>query len=457
MSFLTSLTLTELADRMASGQVSSREAVEAALERIDETDPFLAAFSSRCDEEALLEAANRDRDFGRTGPVGPLHGVPISVKDMIATRDALTEGGSAALRGARAGFDAVAVAQLRKAGAIIIGKTVCHEFGFGQNVVRTRNPWNDHVFSGGSSAGSAVSVAVGSSFGSLGTDAGGSVRIPAAFNGVVGMKPSYGRISTSGVMPCAPSLDHVGVLARTVQDAETLYRAASGIRESPAPEAVSGAKALRIGIVAELFETATPQVREVLDRSMHAIAEEVDLVEVKGIDLQASSLSALLHLMAEGADSHRELLGRRGAMYDPATRRLIQAGLLLPASVFSRAGSERLRIAEQYHALFTRNRVDVLLGPTVPKHAFPVDGGGAMIADPDEALDLMVRNTLPANLAGAPAISIPCGTADDGVPVGLMLMAPSQCDSELFTAARLLERLLDWRSAPEFERERNFR
>src|SRR5262245_45336202 len=225
---LAELTLAEAGELLASGAASSHELTEAVLRRIDETEPLVHAYATVMAEQALDAAARADHERARGHSQGPLHGLPFAVKDVFCTHDAPTEAGSRLLRGYVAPVDAEAVLALRRGGAVLVGKLVTHEFCCGQDVPPTRNAWNLAGYPGGSSAGAGVAVAVGSTLAALGTDAGGSVRKPAALNGVVGLKPTYGLVTMEGVFEVAPSLDHVGTVTRTVDDCRLVLEAIVG-------------------------------------------------------------------------------------------------------------------------------------------------------------------------------------------------------------------------------------
>ena len=228
MTDLTWLTVEEARSHIARRHVSAAELLEATLERIEETETSVHAFARLLESDARAAAGHADRAALRGTLLGPLHGIPIAVKDVCYTRGVPTEAGSRVLAGFTPASDATVVTRLREAGAILVGKTVAHEFGYGQNTPATRNAWNSACYPGGTSAGSAVAVASGSAFATIGTDTGGSIRIPAALNGVVGLKPTYGRVSRRGVIPMSPSLDTVGPLARTVRDCALMFSTIAG-------------------------------------------------------------------------------------------------------------------------------------------------------------------------------------------------------------------------------------
>src|SRR5215217_6925959 len=228
LSDITALTMSEAGRLVHKKTVSAAELVEATLGKVEETEPTVHAYAAVLADSARKAATLADREMARGHWRGPLHGIPVAVKDLCYTKDAPTEAGSKVLAGYVPPYDATVVTRLYEAGAIILGKTVTHEFAWGVNVPPTRNPWRLTCYPGGSSAGSGVAVSVRSAFGAIGTDTGGSIRIPAAVNGIVGLKPTFGRVSRYGVVPLGTSLDHVGPLTRTVEDNAIMLRAIAG-------------------------------------------------------------------------------------------------------------------------------------------------------------------------------------------------------------------------------------
>ena len=264
MSELNDLSLSEVSDLIAAGTISSVELVEANLRAIEKTEPIVHAYANVLADEALAAARLADAELAAGDRRGPLHGVPIGIKDNIYTRGIVTECGSRVMEGFVPDYDATCVQLLKAAGAIIIGKTHCHEFAYGVNTPPSRSPWNLDVYPGGSSIGSGVAVTSRSSFGALGSDTGGSIRVPASINNLVGMKASYGRVSIYGVAPVAWSLDHVGPMTRTVKDNALLLGGMAGYdpndatsAKQPVPDFCAdleaGVGGLRIGVERDYF------------------------------------------------------------------------------------------------------------------------------------------------------------------------------------------------------------
>ena len=222
------LTLRDAADRLAARELSAVELLDATLERLHETEPSVHAYITLMEDSAKKQAAAADAEMGHGHWRGPLHGIPVGVKDLYYTQGVKTQAGSRVLEGFVPDHDSTVVAKLKDGGAVIVGKTVTHEFAYGQDIPATRNPWNTDCYPGGSSAGSGVSVAVGSAFAAVGTDTGGSIRVPASVNGVVGLKPTNGRVSGYGVIPMSPTLDNAGPMARTAEDCALMLGVIAG-------------------------------------------------------------------------------------------------------------------------------------------------------------------------------------------------------------------------------------
>ncbi|TMD33466.1 MAG: amidase, partial [Chloroflexi bacterium] len=231
MSELWSLTLRQASDGLVQRMFSAVELLDATLERLRATEPAVHAYVRLMEDSARDQAARADREIAGRRWRGPLHGIPVGVKDLCYTAGTATGAGSKVMEGFVPEHDATVVTRLKEGGAVIVGKTVTHEFAYGQDIPPTRNPWNTECYPGGSSAGSGVAVAVGSAFAAVGTDTGGSIRVPASVNGVVGLKPTYGRVSRYGVFPMSPTLDTVGPLTRTAEDCALMLGVMAGYDE----------------------------------------------------------------------------------------------------------------------------------------------------------------------------------------------------------------------------------
>ncbi len=454
--------IAELAPRIARREVSPVELVEDALGRAMRLDPLLRAYVTLDVAGARAAAAGAEREIARSGPRGPLHGIPVAVKDNMEVRGLPTRNGSPLSDERPAVRDAAVVERLLAAGAVVIGKTGLHEWAMGGTCTRqpggpVRNPWDPGRVPGGSSGGSAVAVAAGLAVAAVGTDGMGSIRTPAAYCGVVGLKPSQGLVSRFGVLPPTSSpFDHVGPLARTVEDARTVLDAIVGQDpRDPTSRKAGHAEAsdlgrLRVGVVeSQLLDDVTPGVAA-------AIGEVADALRVHGARLDSAPLPRLVDapLLAAASltESHGVLLPLAIAHPDGFANADIRYRIL--AAEFVRAADVRrarqlafaLR-AEVEAALVT---FDILLLPTVSTPAFPIDAATVTVGTPSAGQVVSLRRPggqarittrlgLPFNLAGVPAISVPAPSLVDGLPVGVQLVGRRWADTTLLDVAAILE------------------
>ncbi|MGA2664916.1 MAG: amidase [Nitrososphaerales archaeon] len=460
---LRSLTAISAARSIRDGRITSEELVGALLSRIDETDGVLKAYVTVCRGEATEEARRADaRTRSGADRLGPLHGVPVSIKDLMETKGIRTTAGSRLLSSYVPKGDASVVARLKKAGAIVIGKTNTHEFALGGITPPTCNPWDPTRIPGGSSGGSAAAVAAGSALASLGSDTGGSIRIPASFCGVVGLKPTYGRVSRAGVFPESWSLDHVGPITRTVEDCALLLTVISGrdprdrtSSARPVPDYLSLARratleGMRVGVPSNyFFEPLTKGVRSTVGRAIKELARLGAVVEHFRFPMADEVLEA--HALIDFAESsayHEDSLRERAGEYQPDVRALLEQGLRVRAVDYIRAQRWRGAFLPRMRALF--RGLDLVVTPcqpmVAPKHgtrSVPIDGRGV---DLDVA---MTRFVAPFDFTGHPALSINCGFSD-GLPVGLQLVADHYDEGRLLSAALAYERATRWgRSHPD--------
>jgi aspartyl-tRNA(Asn)/glutamyl-tRNA(Gln) amidotransferase subunit A len=423
---LTRLPIAELGGRLAAGELSAEALVAECLERIAALNPSLNAFVTVLDRQAREQARRADCEI-RSGAIrGPLHGIPISVKDVIDVEGVPTTAASLVRTGHIAKADAPAVARLRRAGAIIVGKCNLHEFAFGTTSDESafgpvRNPADLRRSAGGSSGGSAAAVAAGLSCLSIGTDTGGSIRIPAAACGVVGLKPSLGEIPSEGIVPLARSLDHVGPLARRVTDAWLAYEAMRG--RTPAIPAVVAAAGLRLGVPRSYFldlldlEVAA-RFNEALARLRRAGAAVAEVDVPHGRD----AASIYLHVsLPEAAAYHARTLDRAPDQYSPGVRLRLELGRYVLAEDYVRAQRGRLVLAAEIDDAL-RGR-DALILPTLPIPAPPIGASTVSIDGIEHPIRaVMLRLTQLFDLTGHPAISLPAGTTDSGLPCGVQLV-----------------------------------
>jgi aspartyl-tRNA(Asn)/glutamyl-tRNA(Gln) amidotransferase subunit A len=460
MNELIELTICEAAQLLAARAISSRELVEAVLARIEETDTIIHAYARVLVEDARKAAIQADQEIAHGFYRGPLHGIPIAIKDNIFTRGIPTEVGSQVMAGFIPDQDASVVCSLKDAGAILIGKTVCHEFAVGVNEPPTRNPYNLACYPGGSSAGSGVSVAVRSAFGSIGSDTGGSIRIPAAMVGIVGLKPTYGRVSGRGVVPLAWSLDHVGPLARTVEDCAILFQAIAGydpLDPTSIDQAVldyraelkEGIQERRIGVERTYFfyDGVIPDVREAVERVIAEYeGQGATIVEVTIPELIFTVEALLTIMLSEAGTYHQKMLKEHASKYDPATRSFLELGQLVPATHYLKAQQARSLFRSAMEKVFNAYRLDAMLWPTIPLPTVPLNELATERQDkPGETpMQSYIHHTFSANLTGQPAISIPCGLTGSGLPIGFQLIGWPFGEAMLFRLAQSYEQAHSW-------------
>ena len=465
---LTKLTIAELQALLRKRAVTAREIAEAHLKRINERDPQVKAFLRLSPERALEQAAAIDRMVEKKQPLPPLAGVPMAIKDVIATRDVPTTAGSRILENYRPPYDATAVARLEQAGAVILGKTNCDEFAMGSSTENssyfpTRNPHDLERVPGGSSGGSAAAVADALALASLGSDTGGSIRQPASFCGVVGVMGTYGRVSRYGLIAFASSLDHIGPFARTVRDAAAVLQVMAG-RDSndstsadvPVPdyaaELEKPVKGMKVGVPKEYFGAGLDaEVRAQVEKGIERLRElgcELREVSLPHTDYaiacyyiiapaEASSNLARYDgvryaFRAPGADSLEAMYHTtRGAGFGAEVKRRIMLGTyVLSAGYYEAYYLKAQKVRTLLYQDFVRafEQVDALVTPTAPTPAFKL---GEKTNDPLQ-MYLADIYTVTGSLAGVPGISVPCGKSKAGLPIGLQLFGKH------FDEARLL-------------------
>ncbi len=460
------LSIKEAADDIRSGMTTPTELVNEALERIDQLDPEIHAFITVLRDSALKDAERAELEQ-RTGfNRSPLHGVPIGVKDIIAVKNVRTTAGSRVLADHVSLEDAMVVEQLRKAGAIIIGKTNTHEFAYGTYTPPTRNPWDMTRIPGGSSGGSAAATVAGMCLGAIGSDTGGSIRIPAACCGITGLKPTYGRVSCFGVIPLSWSLDHVGPLGRSAEDCAILFDAIAGY-DPRDPNSVSGPpsrsaallingaegrgplslQGLNIGIPQDEFVgPLDPEVRAAWRAALLVLQEEG--AEIIDVELPRPSIEMYRTIQSpEATLSHQQKgwLTDKLDLYTEQTRERLLRGQTIPAVDYLRAQYERRIFSSGLRTVM--QRVDALVLPTLPIPAIPIaqieqeiDIEGVRMGTAHALLSL----TMPFNLAGLPAASCPCGFTANDLPIGLQIVGKPFEESTVLRIAHAYQQLTDW-------------
>ncbi len=415
--------LLEVSEELRTRRLSPVELTRATLSRIERLNPTLGAYYVVFDDEALAQAHTAEAEIARGGWRGPLHGVPIAFKDLYNLGP--TTAGSRLLAANIASDEAALVRRARAAGAVILGKLATHEFGLAAATLAdhfppARNPWDPERTPGGSSTGAGAALAAGMTFGAFGTDTGGSVRLPAAFCGVVGFKPTFGLLSRSGVIPLSPSLDHAGPLARTVADAAALAEAVRGHDPSDPGSGVRDE-----GALARLTELGA----DVVDVSLG-----VSLLQVMAI--------GYLITLAEAAAYHLPNLRAARLEYGREFGLALRSGLLVPAHSYVHALKARTRIARRVAALLETH--EVLAMPTVGAIADALPPGPRPLARRITEQPVPQYTWL-ANLTGGPAVSVPCGFAGPGLPVGLQLVGRGFDDATVLRAAGAYEKAAGWR------------
>jgi aspartyl-tRNA(Asn)/glutamyl-tRNA(Gln) amidotransferase subunit A len=443
-------TILATAAALRSRQVRAIDLVQAALDRIERMDPVLRSWVVVDGERALAAARDADRDLATGSDRGPLQGIPVAVKDIIDAAGLPTRCGSSVLRDAGpAARDAPVVARLRAAGAIVLGKTVTQEFAAGVLSPPARNPWDPARTPGGSSGGSAVAVATGTVRLALGTDTGGSIRIPAAAVGVCGYKPTFGSLPLAGIAPLAPSLDTAGPLAASVADLWVGWRALAGLPPAPAP-ARDDLRGVRIGAPRGFFRgRLQPGVADAFAGAAALFAEiGADLVEADWADAARARAAAYVINRAETAETVWRAVGGDAPRLDAVNadlRTRVLAGRLVPAVAVTEARRARRAIRRSIADHYRAHRLDAVLVPTLPAVAVPADD--PVVRFPDGAAEnagvAFTRLTMPFNATGQPVLALPCGFAD-GLPVGLQLAGRPGDDERLFAVAAAWEAAAGW-------------
>ncbi|MFD4478900.1 amidase [Streptomyces sp. NPDC058471] len=437
------LSLADAARAMAAKELSPVELTDSVLDRIGAVEARLQAYVGVAAESARSAAAKAERELAEGRSRGPLHGIPMGLKDLIDAEGMPTTASSRVREGHVAGRDSVVAARLSEAGAVLLGKTHTHEFAYGLTTPQTRNAWDHSRVAGGSSGGSAVALAAGEATFALGTDTGGSIRVPAALNGVVGLKPTYDLVPRGGVTSLSWSLDHVGPLTRTVEDASLVLAALVGGAAAPdtgtPPE--GDLTGLRVGVPRNYyFERVDPEVEEGVRRAIGRLQElGAELVEVE-IPFTRYILPTQWGLMVPEASAyHERTLRSVPDLYAPDVRVLLEAGELVSAGDYLRAQRARTLMREAWAKLL--GSVDVIAAPTVPMTA--AEAGRESVEWADGTVEAVsesyVRLSAPANIAGVPALTLPVGQDDAGLPIGMQLMGRPLGEATVLRVGRAYE------------------
>jgi aspartyl-tRNA(Asn)/glutamyl-tRNA(Gln) amidotransferase subunit A len=448
------LGIAEVATQLSRGTLSPVELCRALLARAERLQPLVNAFITLSPDRVLAQAQQAERELARKEVRGPLHGVPIAVKDNCWTKGERTTAGSRVLADFVPGEDATVVARLRAAGAIIFGKTNLPEFAYGPldayHYGPSRNPWNLERFAGGSSMGAGAALAAGLVPGALGSDTGGSIRNPCHWSGVTGLKPTYGRVPLRGVVPLATSLDHVGPMARSAQDCALLLDVIAGHdTEDPTSADVgvpgyTGAllqptRGMRVGVLrGELWKHLPGDMAKALEQALRALSSlRVELVDVEVAAWEPAAAVSQLLIRCEAAADYRQVLKERPGDLIPQVRERLEAGLATPAPDYVEAQRAGARLRAELRQLFTR--IDVLALPGRERTAPRIDAGGRHL-DPLGG----PRYTAPLNIAGLPVLTLPCGFDDQELPLGIQLAGRAWEEGRTLAVGHAFQRVTDW-------------
>ena len=450
------LSASELSHLIKSGEVSCVEVASAHLERCEALEPVLNSFITFMPEAAMEAARHADAEIASGQYRGPLHGIPIGLKDLFYVKGVKNTSGVRIYDGFTPDYDSDVAARFQAAGAVLLGKLNLHPLAYGPQGENPdygdmHNPWDPSRIAGGSSGGSGSATASGQCVLSMGTDTGGSVRIPSSLCGLVGLKPTYGRLSLRGITPLSWSLDHPGPMTRTVKDCALAMNALTGHDPARPPSQdytaglAEGIKGLRVGIVKEFFdEPLDNQVESAVQSALKALEDlGADVSEASWpIHRHSMSISTTI-LMAESAAFHRKLLAAHGPELPPAVRLRLEAGLFVSGADYVEAQRARTLFLEETRRIF--EEFDILVGPTLPITAHAIGAGEVQIGDVTLAsTPALTQYTRPFNLNGNPAVTVPCGFSDEGLPIGLQLAGRPFEEGTTLRAAYAYERATVW-------------
>ena len=455
------LTISQIAALLRKKKLSPVELARELLHRIERLQPKLNAFITVTADLALRQAREAEREIVRGEYRGPLHGIPVNLKDLFYTRGIRTTAGSKILRNFVPAQDAAVVERLSAAGAILLGKTNLHEFAYGATSINphfgsVRNPWDLTRVSGGSSGGSAAAVAAGLSLASLGTDTGGSIRIPASACGIVGLKPTRGRVPLHGVVPLSFSLDHAGPLCRSVEDTAILMTAIAG-RDPRDPDSFGargerfsrilrkGLRGLKVGVPKQyFFERLQPEVRRAVLEAIAKVKESG--AEIREVSFQGAGEAgdvANQITVAEAVAFHWRWLRTRPQDYGADLRSRMERGAESLVVTYLHAQEARKAFSAGFDEVM--KTVDILAVPTLPVTAPRIDEDEVPVGRNRENVRLaLLRLVRPINLTGLPAISVPCGFSSERLPIGLQLIGRRRDEATVLRAAWAYEQCTPW-------------
>jgi aspartyl-tRNA(Asn)/glutamyl-tRNA(Gln) amidotransferase subunit A len=453
---LAALSLWDAAELLRGRKVSPVELTNACLARIERLNPALNAFITVTADQALVDARAAESDIARGRRRGSLHGIPIALKDLFDTAGVKTTAASAVFADRVPSQDAEVVRRLKQAGAVLVGKLNMHEFAYGDTSAQShfgpvRNPWDRQRISGGSSGGSGAAVAARLCYGALGSDTGGSIRQPSAYCGIVGLKPTYGLVSTTGVVPLSWSLDHVGPMCRTVADAAVLLQVIAGYdpRDTNSVDAVPpdyakvlGQKvsAFRLGIPRAVFyEGLDPEIEHVINDALQVLQR----LTASTRDVELPKYQRLPVVGAEAYAFHFPYFTKTPELYKTPTRQRIEGGSRISASEYIEGKRELDRLRRAVADVFST--VDLLVTPTAPILPQTVEEAlkDPVVPQPGGVAPSL-RNTQPFDIYGLPTISIPCGFSRTGLPIGLQISGPHLGEPQVLALAHAFEQATEW-------------
>lgn len=448
------LTINEVSSLLRDGKISPVYLTEVCLNRIERLNPELNAFITVTAESALARAREAEIEIKKGHWRGPLHGVPIALKDLFDTAGVRTTAASGLLKDRIPDDDSEVVRRLKDAGAVLLGKLNLHEFAYGGSSVISffgpvRNPWSTDHIAGGSSAGSAAAVAAGLCYGALGSDTGGSIRQPSAYCGTVGLKPTYGRVSTRGVIPLSWSCDHVGPMTRSVADAAIMLQVLAGhdpedptSADAAVPDylaALRETRPLRVGIPrSHFYEKLDPDIESAITAALSVIGKLVSTLQ----DVETPASDDTVVLRAEAFAYHFENSKKSPEQYQPETLRRIRSGEDVSATTYIQARRRMEEHRSEVRKVF--ESVDLLITPTTTVPPFTI---AELLADTNSLRNketLMLRNTRPFNILGLPTISVPCGFTTTGLPIGMQITGAPWTEGDVLRLAQTYEQHTNW-------------
>ncbi len=458
----------QLARLIQKKEISPVEVVEAHLSRIEALEPKLNSFITLLPDQAMAAARKAEKEIQYERYLGPLHGIPFGLKDLFYAKGVRNTSGSKIFDHFIPNFDSTIALRLKEAGAILLGKLNLHPFAYGttgenEEYGHMHNPWNPALITGGSSGGSGSAVASGQCILALGTDTGGSIRIPGALCGIVGLKPTYGRLSRYGLTALSWSQDHPGPMVRNVEDCALIMNAVSGYDPNdptslnlPVPnftKALTGhIRGLRVGVVKEFFEVPIEsKVKECVWKAIEKLGELGAIVSEVSWPIYPYHMAIASTIqMAEATAYHSKLIRENASKIYPPVRIRLEAGIFISATDYIQA--QRARILFYRQSLDLLKEVDLLAGPTVPVTAFPIGTFEVKVGDQKvNVVSLLTQYTRPFNLNGFPAITVPCGFSDDGLPIGLQLAGRPFDEETVLRVAHAYEQATEWhRRRPRF-------